>query len=349
MFVLGILLFEQINEQVSKILPADSTQVKEKESASVEMIPKPPEMPPPPSLLKDVESERKEEVEKDKAKVSSPGLPVIPPLSFPKIGIPAVNVQQQTEPKVPMSSKVIPVDEKQKQSKEEEKKEKEEDDFVLNEVSLKKFVGQVVDKEKTQESPAVIEKEKDAELAAAVKKKKAAEARKQALEEAQQRKQALLQQAAEKKRLAEERRAEAKRIADEKKAEAERQRLLAVEKKSAEVRLQKAKPGATISLGFFSLGQSKSVGEVGKDVTLSMAPKGVATISKWTQNRDGSISGRISGSSAFTDGESITTSPITTKEPLEKSIVTSISGSRYVKYIIHFLCWTKFVYSRNDY
>lgn len=290
----------------------------EEVSTPVEMVPKPPELPPPPSLLKDVGIvEGKEE----KATVSSPPItPLIPSLPLPKLSIPTLNIQEESSAS---SAKVTSV-----AKEEEQPDEKKEDDFVLNEVSLKKFVGQVADKEKAQESPTINEKEKDDELAAAMKIKKAAEAKKQALEEAQQRKQALLEEAAEKKRLAEERRAEAKRIAKEKKAEAERQRLLAVEKKSAEVRLQKAKPGATISLGFFSLGQPKVDGEVAKEVIPSQAPRGVATISKWTQNRDGSISGRIFGSSSFTDGESITTSPITTKEPSEQSVVSTISGSR---------------------
>lgn len=306
---------EEISEQVSKILPTENIKTEEKE---LKMIPKPPEMPPPPSLLKDVDSE----VTIDETrKISTPGLPLIPPLPLPKLSIPGVEMSD--EPSIPLT-KSVPA------AKEEQQSEKKEDDFVLNEVSLKKIVGQIVDDDKSQEAASsVIQNNKDGELAAAIKKKKAAEARKAAKEEAQQRKQAMLEAAAEKKRQAEERREEAKRIAEEKKAEAERKRLVSVEKKAAEVRLQKAKPGATISLGFFSLGQQKGDGEVDKTAGSSIAPKGIATISKWTQNRDGSISGRISGSSAFTDGEAITTSPITTKDPSQQSVVTTVSGSRY--------------------
>eukprot|EP00557_Chaetoceros_sp_GSL56_P008337 CAMPEP_0176505254 /NCGR_PEP_ID=MMETSP0200_2-20121128/16395_1 /TAXON_ID=947934 /ORGANISM="Chaetoceros sp., Strain GSL56" /LENGTH=1628 /DNA_ID=CAMNT_0017904793 /DNA_START=134 /DNA_END=5020 /DNA_ORIENTATION=+ len=319
--------FEEISDQVSKILPAESIKVvEEKESV---MIPKPPEMPPPPSLLKDISTEEIREVE-GKAKVTTPSTPLIPPLTLPKISIPAppavMKIQEETSKVV---TPVVKGEQQQRRRQKEAEKKDKEDNFVLNEVSLKKFVGQVAEKDKVEETPDSKVQEEDNELAAAVKRKKAAEAKKQALEEAQQRKQALLEEAAERKRLAEERRAEAKRIADEKKLEAERQRLAVVEKKSAEVRLQKAKPGATISLGLFGLGQKKGDDEIDQKVSPSLAPKGIATISKWTQNRDGSISGRISGSSAFTDGESITTSPITTKEPSEQSVVTSISGSRY--------------------
>ena len=60
-----------------------------------------------------------------------------------------------------------------------------------------------------------------------------------------------------------------------------------------------------------------------------IAPKGVPTISGWKLNRDGSISGRISGSSNFRDGEQVTTSPIAQGRIESGSTVKTGSGSRY--------------------
>lgn len=55
---------------------------------------------------------------------------------------------------------------------------------------------------------------------------------------------------------------------------------------------------------------------------------GVPMISRWKQNGDGSITGFISGSAAYKDGESITTSPLSGKAVGGKVSMTK-SGSRY--------------------
>jgi hypothetical protein len=100
---------------------------------------------------------------------------------------------------------------------------------------------------------------------------------------------------------------------------------------SAEVEktLSKAKRGATISLGIFSFGQNTKDDTPKVDSAVPNVPKGVPRLAKWKQNSDGSITGTISESSSFRDGESITTSPLKTKEPLGNSIVVTVSGSRY--------------------
>ena len=60
----------------------------------------------------------------------------------------------------------------------------------------------------------------------------------------------------------------------------------------------------------------------------AVAPRGVPTISKWKLNpRDNSISGFISGSSAFKEGEPVTTSAIV-DEAAGNSVVRTKSGSR---------------------
>jgi len=103
-----------------------------------------------------------------------------------------------------------------------------------------------------------------------------------------------------------------------------------VKAKQAEKVLEKAKPGATISLFGFGKKDSDSGPKPQKPSTppkKSNAPRGVPTISKWKQNRDGSISGFISGSPSFEEGEAITTSPITSNADSGKVVQTS-SGSK---------------------
>lgn len=94
------------------------------------------------------------------------------------------------------------------------------------------------------------------------------------------------------------------------------------EAEKAEKVIAKAKPGATVSLGFFNFGQNASTS------SSASAPRGVPTLSSWKRNRDGSISGNISGSKAFRNGDSITTSPITIEKPTGGTVVTTISGSK---------------------
>lgn len=91
-----------------------------------------------------------------------------------------------------------------------------------------------------------------------------------------------------------------------------------------------AKSGATISLGFLNFGAGDKTKEVPSNAApkiVSQAPKGVPSISKWRQNRDGSITGIIAGSNAYNDGESITTSPITS-EATDGALVQTSSGSK---------------------
>eukprot|EP00592_Proboscia_alata_P002686 CAMPEP_0194370152 /NCGR_PEP_ID=MMETSP0174-20130528/18456_1 /TAXON_ID=216777 /ORGANISM="Proboscia alata, Strain PI-D3" /LENGTH=970 /DNA_ID=CAMNT_0039147453 /DNA_START=151 /DNA_END=3063 /DNA_ORIENTATION=- len=59
------------------------------------------------------------------------------------------------------------------------------------------------------------------------------------------------------------------------------------------------------------------------------APKGVAILTKWKQNRDGSISGFIENSSSFGDGAKVTTSEIAKGEIAPGNLVFTSSGSRY--------------------
>ena len=150
-----------------------------------------------------------------------------------------------------------------------------------------------------------------------------AEAKRKAAAEAAAEKKAAATAAAEAKRAA------AAEAAAKKKKEAETKRAAAQAQKS----VQKAAPGATINLfGGFGGGGSKPAPapaqvEAAK-AAATTAPRGVPTISSWGQNRDGSISGFISGSPSFADGESVTTSPIK-GEASDREVVQTGSGSKY--------------------
>ena len=305
-------------------------------TSTSDRVPKPPEMPPPESMLNELEKKfvAKPPPPKQAAEAANTSPPSLPKITIPKINMPKLGQEK------PVPAK---------------KEKKADDNFVFSEISLKNLAA----KDKKDKPPAPVDdddsdrpnifdimkqrtseadtsqKQKDDQLSAAIKLKQAAEAKNNAAEEriiqAEMRKQVQQEAVAEKNRLAEERRLEAKRIADETKAKADKMRNQAEEKRAAEVRLQRAKPGATISLGFFGIGgQQDDKGDDKSVQPATLAPKGVPTMTKWKQNRDGSITGLISGSNAFTNGESITTSPITTKDPSVESLVTTDSGSRYV-------------------
>jgi len=69
---------------------------------------------------------------------------------------------------------------------------------------------------------------------------------------------------------------------------------------------------------------------IAKTKQVSMAaPKGVPTINRWKKLRDGSVTGLISNSPVFEDGERITTSPIDKGDFEKGQVVVTASGSKY--------------------
>jgi len=111
---------------------------------------------------------------------------------------------------------------------------------------------------------------------------------------------------------------------------------------SAEKSLKAAKAGTTINLAALFGGSRALVGEEqgpARPTTAStkpaprkapaVAPKGIPSLSKWKKNRDGSITGLISGSPVFEDGEEIATSSIAEGEITAGSVVQTKSGSKY--------------------
>ncbi|KAL7580387.1 hypothetical protein ACA910_004412 [Epithemia clementina (nom. ined.)] len=59
------------------------------------------------------------------------------------------------------------------------------------------------------------------------------------------------------------------------------------------------------------------------------APRGVPTLKRWRKTANGAITGIISGSSSFDDGDRITTSPIASGTIASGEVVRTGSGSRY--------------------
>mmetsp|Transcript_2932 Transcript_2932/g.4030 ORF Transcript_2932/g.4030 Transcript_2932/m.4030 type:complete len:494 (+) Transcript_2932:42-1523(+) len=185
------------------------------------------------------------------------------------------------------------------------------------------------------------EAKKAAMAEAAEARRREAEERKAAAAAAAEAKKASMVEAAEARRQeAEEKKAAAAAAAEAKKAAlaeaAEARRQEAEEKKAAAAKGKvnppvSDKPKKPFSFGTFTLGSppaSDKAPAVAKPQQVSAAPRGVPTINRWKQNRDGSISGFISGSPNFREGEAVTTSPITS-DPVGGAVVQTASGSRY--------------------
>eukprot|EP01083_Nonionella_stella_P008269 23788_1 len=99
--------------------------------------------------------------------------------------------------------------------------------------------------------------------------------------------------------------------------------------KKAEQVVSDASPRSTISLGFLNFGGNSDSSKGGQaPKPAAKAPGGVPTMSRWRQNRDGSITGVISGSKSYRPGESVTTSPINGKAA-DGTVVQTSSGSKY--------------------
>lgn len=112
------------------------------------------------------------------------------------------------------------------------------------------------------------------------------------------------------------------------------------EAKAAQEAIEKAKPRSTFSLFGLGFGESddgpsptpasspKPAPKVAA-AKAATAPRGVPTVSRWKKNSDGSITGIISGSKAFNDGERITTSAIKNGKISKGEVVVTGSGSKY--------------------
>jgi hypothetical protein len=96
--------------------------------------------------------------------------------------------------------------------------------------------------------------------------------------------------------------------------------------KKAEKLIQGAKPRASISL--FGGGQGEKKAAPPKKQQ-KKAPSGVPSLARWKENDDGTVTGFISGSSSFDEGERVTTSPIASGKVTAGQVVRTGSGSKY--------------------
>lgn len=179
---------------------------------------------------------------------------------------------------------------------------------------------------------ADVQARKQADAKAAAKREAELQARRQSEEDRKQAIEAQRLAAAAQKKLEED---EKKREAEEKKRidleKSERQRKM----QQAEQNISKSPRGVTVSLFGFGApksDESSTVSTKAPTVTLQTAttapPRGVPVISRWKQERDGSITGVITGSASLNDGDRITTSPIK-GATIGGTVVTTSSGSRY--------------------
>ena len=180
-----------------------------------------------------------------------------------------------------------------------------------------------------------------AEAAAAAKKlaaEKVAAAKQQREEKAAAAaaaKAARAEAAAAAKKLAAEKAAAAKQQREEKAAAAAAAQKAQqnAKKQEAQKTVAQAKRGSTISLFGFGGGDEEKAAPApappAKKPQQVSAPNGVPTLSNWKLNGDGSVSGRISGSPNFRNGEQVTTSQIAQGRIEKGSVIKTGSGSRY--------------------
>lgn len=89
-----------------------------------------------------------------------------------------------------------------------------------------------------------------------------------------------------------------------------------------QARQQKPRPTFSLSnLGFLFGASNKS--------STKKAPGGIPTLTGWTIDDDGTVTGVISGSRGIDDGDIVTTSPIVDGRKERFETVTTISGSVY--------------------
>ena len=176
-------------------------------------------------------------------------------------------------------------------------------------------------------------------------KKMAAEKKQRELEE---RKQADLEK---KQKLAQEKALKEQRLAQQREMERQKNERIVAEKCKQEERVRIAKQAKKEETALKALSKTpvastfRLFGLVGSDddeddsdmkgapvrkqTGAKKAPRGVPMLSRWRKNLDGSVSGLVSGSRSFTDGERVTTSPIKSGSLSSGEVVVTGSGSKY--------------------
>merc|ERR1711862_898478 len=186
---------------------------------------------------------------------------------------------------------------------------------------------------KRKEAQRLAAEERKRELAALAEEKRMASQR-----SAQEKRIAQQKAAEQRRKVIEEKRAIAQAQAEARKKDIEEKKRVAAAAKVKQAEkvikssdLINSKPSRTISLFGFGQKQDTTVTTTTTTTTKTKAPpRGVPIIKGWKQNKDGSITGFISGSPNYDDGEIVTTSKLKTSGVIEGgSIVQTISGSRY--------------------
>jgi hypothetical protein len=259
-----------------------------------------------------------------------------PKLELPKLQVPKIELPK-AEPTLTSAPPKVDSGAAERKAQAEEKKRAQE------EAALKRKQAAEAKAEEDRQRKEEQERKK---AEAAEKAREAAEERRQAAERARQEKAEAQKKAAEERqRQVEERRKQVEAIRQaqlekNQKAKEEREAAAAKAKRqqAAEQSLGQAKSRTTISLGsLFGFGSSDEE-ESDAAPAGSKAPPGVPTISNWRQNPDGSITGKITGSSNFGENEAVTTSPVP-KGAASGTLVKTSSGSRYVLCLVYF-CFT---------
>merc|ERR1711862_905483 len=195
------------------------------------------------------------------------------------------------------------------------------DNSAAEEAKKRKEAQRLAAEERKRELAALAEEKRMSSQGSAQEKRiaqqKAAEQRRKVIEE----KRAIAQAQAEAR----------KKDIEEKKRVAAAAKVKQAEKVIKSSDLINSKPSRTISLFGFGQKQDTTATTTTTTTTKTKAPpRGVPIIKGWKQNKDGSITGFISGSPNYDDGEIVTTSKLKTSGVIEGgSIVQTISGSRY--------------------
>lgn len=225
---------------------------------------------------------------------------------------------------------------------EAQRKRDEEKQRLAAEAESKKAEQEAARRRAADEAAAKREQQALARKQAEEESRRIAEEKKAAQEEARQQaaakkaeQDAARQRAAEEARIKREKEAEAKRLAQEaarKKAEAAAKKVAAPKQQEDSPRPTEPRPTFSLfGLGGGAAAETESASTpVVKSQPLantSSAPRGVPTISKWTLNSDNTISGFISGSSAFNNNDPVTTSAIV-GQASSNTVVRTKSGSR---------------------
>jgi len=208
------------------------------------------------------------------------------------------------------------------------KKELEQREKAEAAARIKKEAAAVAARKKEEQQAA-----QKAKAEAAVRKKEEQQASQKAKAEAAVRKK-------EEQQAAQKAKAEAAARKKEEREAAQKAKIVATKKKQALASVSNSKS----SSGTISLGGSPPVFTSGKKE--ANAPRGVPILTNWTKNFDGSVTGKIYGSTSFKDGDKVTTSKLGSGQVLGAgALIVTQSGSKYfLKWMLYYILKSEYLY-----